>query len=43
MLLDAGADPNVRDDKYEATVLGWAGYCGRPEIAELVRARGGTT
>jgi ankyrin repeat protein len=42
MLLDAGADPNVRDDKYEATVLGWAEYCGRPEIGKLVRERGGS-
>jgi Ankyrin repeats (3 copies)/Ankyrin repeat len=24
LLLDAGADPGIRDDKYEATCLGWA-------------------
>jgi ankyrin repeat protein len=41
MLLDAGADPNIRDDKYEATVLGWAEYCDQPDIARLVRERGG--
>jgi ankyrin repeat protein len=40
LLLDAGADPGVRDDKYDATVLGWAEYCGHPEIADLLRARG---
>ena len=27
VLLDAGADPNIRDDKYEATGLGWAEFC----------------
>ena len=42
MLLDAGADPGVRDDKYQATVLGWAEYCGQPEVAELLRRRGVT-
>jgi Ankyrin repeats (3 copies) len=40
LLLDAGADPGIRDDKYEATCLGWAEYCGQPRIAELLRARG---
>jgi ankyrin repeat protein len=42
MLLDAGADPGIRDDKYEATVLGWAEWCGQPKIAELLRQRGVT-
>ena len=43
VLLDAGADPDIRDDKYGATVLGWAEYCGQPPIAELLRRRGATT
>jgi ankyrin repeat protein len=43
MLLDAGADPNIRDDKYEGTALGWAEFCGQPQIAELLRQRGATT
>lgn len=43
MLLDTGADPDIRDDKYEATVLGWAEYLGQPQIAELLRQRGATT
>ncbi len=43
LLLDAGADPNIWDDKYQATVLGWAEYCGQPKIAELLRRRGATT
>jgi ankyrin repeat protein len=41
MLLDAGGDPDIHDDKYDATVLGWAEYCGQPQVAELVRGRGG--
>jgi ankyrin repeat protein len=40
ILLDAGADPGIRDDKYQATVLGWAEYCEQPHIAELLRQRG---
>jgi ankyrin repeat protein len=43
LLLEAGADPNIRDDKYEGTALDWAEFCGRPEIAELLRQRGATT
>ena len=43
MLLDAGADPNIRDEKYHATVLGWAEYCGQPQIADLLRQRGAAT
>jgi ankyrin repeat protein len=40
VLLDAGADPAIRDDKYEATALGWAEYCNQPAIAALLRERG---
>jgi ankyrin repeat protein len=40
LLLDAGADPDIRDDKYEATVLGWAEWCKQPQIADLLRQRG---
>jgi ankyrin repeat protein len=43
LLLDAGADPSIRDDKYDATVLGWAEYVDQPKIAELLRQRGATT
>lgn len=41
VLLDAGADPNLRDDKYQSTVLGWAEFFGRPDFAALLRERGG--
>jgi ankyrin repeat protein len=40
LLLDAGADPSIHDDKYDATVLGWADYCEQPEMAKLLRERG---
>ena len=42
VLLDAGADPNIHDDKYDATVLAWAKFCEQPQVAALVRERGGT-
>jgi ankyrin repeat protein len=41
LLLDAGADPNIRDDKYRATALGWADFFGRQDFAELIREKGG--
>jgi len=41
LLLDAGADPNIRDDKYKATALGWAEFFGRADFAALIRERGG--
>lgn len=41
LLLDAGADPNIRDDRFHATALGWADFFGRGDFAELIRERGG--
>jgi ankyrin repeat protein len=41
LLLAAGADPNIKDDKYNATTLGWAEYFGRDDFATLIRERGG--
>jgi ankyrin repeat protein len=41
LLLDAGADPNVRDDRHHATALGWAEFFGREDMAELIRDKGG--
>ena len=43
LLLEAGADPNVRDDRHHATALGWADFFGREEMAELIRGKGGVT
>jgi ankyrin repeat protein len=41
LLFDAGADPNIRDDKYNATALGWAEFFGREDFAKLIRDQGG--
>ena len=41
LLLEAGADPNIRDDKVNATALGWADYFGRADFAEFLREKGG--
>jgi ankyrin repeat protein len=41
LLLDAGADPDIRDDKYHATALGWAEFFGRDDFAALIRDSGG--
>jgi ankyrin repeat protein len=41
LLLDAGADPNIGDDRHHATALGWAEFFGRDEMAELIREKGG--
>jgi ankyrin repeat protein len=41
LLLDAGADPNIRDDKYDATALGWAQFFGRQDFSDLIRDKGG--
>ena len=41
LLLHAGADPNIHDDKYHATALGWAEFFGRPDFETLIREGGG--
>lgn len=41
LLLDAGADPNLRDDRHHASALGWAEFFGRDEMAQLIREKGG--
>jgi ankyrin repeat protein len=41
LLLDAGADPDIRDDKYDATALGWSAFFGREDFEALIRERGG--
>jgi ankyrin repeat protein len=40
MTTESGA-LDIHDDKYDATVLGWAEFCGQPQVAQLVRERGG--
>jgi ankyrin repeat protein len=41
LLLDAGADPDICDDKYAATALGWADFFGREDFAQLIRDKAG--
>jgi ankyrin repeat protein len=41
MLLDAGGDPDIHDDKYDASVLRWAEFFCREQLAQLIRERGG--
>jgi ankyrin repeat protein len=41
LLLDAGADPDICDDKYAATALGWADFFGRKDFAQLIRDKAG--
>ena len=41
LLLAAGADPNIRDDKYQATALGWSEFFGRKDFAVLIAEKGG--
>jgi ankyrin repeat protein len=41
LLFEAGADPNIRDDKYDASALGWAEFFGRSDFVDLIRAKGG--
>jgi hypothetical protein len=39
LLLDHGADPELRDTGYDATPAGWAEHFGQREAAELLHAR----
>ena len=35
-LLALGADPTIRDKQFDATPLGWAQYCERADIVEVL-------
>ena len=35
-LLRLGADPNIRDQRFDSTPLGWARYFGRPALIDLL-------
>jgi ankyrin repeat protein len=39
-LLDAGADPAIRDSNYDGTPADWASHLGQPAAEELLRSRG---
>ena len=36
LLLSLGADPDIRDRRYDSTPLGWARYFDQPELAALL-------
>jgi ankyrin repeat protein len=40
LLVERGARLDIRDTIYNGTPLGWADYCGQPEIATYLRAQG---
>ena len=37
LLLDAGANPKIKDAKHDADVLDWAQFFGQPSIVALLR------
>jgi ankyrin repeat protein len=39
LLLELGADPNVRDPTHNSTPLGWARYNGQTEVAQYLEPR----
>jgi ankyrin repeat protein len=39
LLLDAGADPTIRDSQHDSTALGWAHFFKRPDVVELLTQR----
>jgi ankyrin repeat protein len=39
MLLDAGADPRIKDSRHESDVLAWAEFFTQPNIVQLLKAR----
>lgn len=41
VLVEAGARLDVRDTLWDATPLGWAEHCGKPEVAAYLREVGG--
>jgi ankyrin repeat protein len=36
-LLEAGADPTIRDSMHDSDPLGWAEYFQKPEIVQILR------
>jgi len=42
LLLELGADPEIRDRHYDATPLGWAQHLGRDAVAARLQRGGGS-
>jgi ankyrin repeat protein len=41
LLLDAGADPSIKDDKHDSDPLGWAEFFGKVRLVRLLKSRTG--
>jgi hypothetical protein len=42
VLLDAGADPRIRDSRHESDAVGWAEFFRRTDILQMFRNHTGT-
>ena len=42
MLLDAGADPAIRDSKHDSDPLGWATFFRKQEVVRILKRYGAT-
>jgi ankyrin repeat protein len=39
LLLEAGADPRIRDSKHDGDALDWAEFFKKPQIVQLLKER----
>jgi ankyrin repeat protein len=39
LLLDAGAEPGIRDSRHDADAAGWAKYFKQPDVVRLLEDR----
>ncbi len=37
LLLDAGADPNIRDSTHDSDAVGWAEFFKQPNIVQILK------
>lgn len=37
-LLEAGADPSIRDSKFDSDAIGWAEFFQRPVLVRLLKS-----
>jgi ankyrin repeat protein len=40
LLIDAGADPTIRDSQHDGNALGWAYFFKKPDVVRLLKDRG---
>ena len=39
LLLDAGADPTIRDSKHDSDAIGWATFFRRTDVIEMLKLK----